>query len=94
VRISTYLGPVALLVIAGVLAFASASFATLRLLDSRLPAELRLSTWLMDAAGWTVGALLFGLAAARLRGRPMDARIAPSVPAIVSVSPRSTRKRA
>ena len=80
---TVYLIAVVTLVIAGSLAFASASFATLHALDPRGPAELRLFSWLADAAPWTVGALLFWLAATRLRARPVDAWVAASIAAIV-----------
>jgi hypothetical protein len=77
------LGAVSVLVIAGGVAFAAASFVTLHVLGSPFPLDLRLSIWITEGVGWTVGALLFWLAAARLGGRPMDAWAAAILAAIV-----------
>ena len=78
-----YLAAIAALLVAGSLSFASAVFASLHALDPVFPAELRLPLWINDATGWTVGAVLFFLAGARLGGRPMDARVAAVLAAVV-----------
>jgi len=83
VRRASYLAGVAALLVAGALALGSATFATSHALDPVFAAALRLSLWLHDAAGWTVGAALFVLAAARLGGRPMDAWVAAILAAVV-----------
>jgi hypothetical protein len=83
VRRAIYLAGVAALLVAGTLALSSALFATSHALDPVFSAELRLSLWLHDAGSWTVGAVLFVLAAARLGGRPMDAWVAAILAAVV-----------
>ena len=76
-----YLTAVGSLVLASVLALAAAGFATAHVL--LIPDDLRIGLWLHDAAGWTVGAALFFLAAARLAHRPVDAWIAAIAAAVV-----------
>ena len=74
---------VAALSVAGTLALGSAMFATSHALDPVFSADLRLSLWLHDSAGWAVGGGLFFLAAARLGGRPLDAWVAAIFAAVV-----------
>jgi len=83
VRRALYLVAIAALAVAGVLAFAAAGFVTVQLLDPRYPSDARVSSWLYEGLGWVEAALLFGLAALRLRMRPADAWIAASLGAIV-----------
>src|SRR3981081_4174462 len=73
----------AALAVAGVLAIVSAGFVTVHLLDPRYPSDARVSTWLYEGLGWVEAALLFGLAAGRLRTGPADAWIAASLGAVV-----------
>jgi len=81
VRGPFYLAAFGSLVLASVLAVAAAGFATAHELPS--PNDLRIGLWLHDAAGWTVGAALFLLAAARLARRPVDAWVAAFAAAVV-----------
>ena len=74
---------IAALAIAGTLALVSAGFVTIHLLDPRYPSDARISSWVYEGLGWVEAALLFGLAAVRLRTRPADAWIASSLGAIV-----------
>ena len=76
-----YLAAFGSLVLASVLAVAAAGFATAHELPS--PNDLRIGLWLHDAAGWTVGAALFLLAATRLARRPVDAWVAAFAAAVV-----------
>jgi hypothetical protein len=71
------------LAVAGILAIVSAGFVTVQLLDPRYPGDARVSSWLYEGLGWVEAALLFGLAAVRLRTGPADAWIAASLGAIV-----------
>ena len=74
---------IAALAIAGALAFVSAGFVTIHLLDPRYPSDARISSWVYEGLGWVEAAVLFGLAAIRVRTRPADAWIASSLGAIV-----------
>ena len=74
---------IAALAIAGALALVSASFVTIHLLDPRYPSDARISSWVYEGLGWVEAAVLFGLAAIRVRTRPADAWIASSLGAIV-----------
>lgn len=82
-RRALYFVAIAALAVAGVLSFVSAGFVTIQLLDPIYPSDVRVSSWLYEGLGWVEAALLFGLAAARLRARPADAWIAASLGAIV-----------
>jgi len=83
VRRTLYLVAIAALAIAGTLAFVSASFVTIHLLDPRYPTDARISSWVYEGLGWVEAALLFGLAAVRLRTRPADAWTTAALAAIV-----------
>jgi len=80
---------VAAQLLAGLLALTSGVLATQ--VTDPLPADLRIAMFLSETASWFVGAALFFLAAARLRGRPLDAWItavlAAVLIAIASVNP-------
>ena len=85
-----YLAAVGSLVLASALALAAAAFATSQIL--LIAADVRVGVWFHDAAGWTVGAALFLLAALRLRRRPVDtwpaAIAAALVVTVASFNPR------
>jgi hypothetical protein len=83
VRRVLYVLAIAGLAVAGVLAFVSAGFVAVQLLDPRYPSDARIPSWINEGLGWVVGALLFVLAALRLRTRPADAWVAASLGAIV-----------
>jgi len=72
---------VAAQLLAGLLTLTSGAFATQ--VTDPLPADLRIAVFLSETASWFVGAALFFLAAARLRGRPLDAWIAAVLAAVL-----------
>jgi hypothetical protein len=67
--------------VAGLLALAAGVFATQ--LTAPLHTDLRIAVFLSETATWYVGAALFFLATARLRGRPLDAWIAAVLAAVL-----------
>lgn len=78
-----YLVAMVALALAAVLTLVSAGFVTVQLFDPRYPGDVRISSWIYEGLGWVEAALLFGLAAVRLRVRPADAWIVACLGAIV-----------